>query len=94
MFQPFYFQTYVVSLMLSFTVGILSPSLVIWSSNDARQQTYKVLRNTFGKIKTCCKRYEVVIKFYETVIIPKSGNFIFYPVGVFSQIFGDSGFIG
>ena len=69
MFQTFYFQTYVVSLMLSFTVGILSPSLVIWSSNDARQQTYKVLRNTFGKIKSCCKRYEVLIKFNENLIL-------------------------
>ena len=52
-----FFQAYAVSLMLSFTSGILAPSLVVWSSKDSRQQTYKVFEQLFNIVRFPFKRY-------------------------------------
>ena len=61
-----YFQAYAISLMLSFTSGILAPSLVVWSSKDSRQQTCKVLGQLFNPITFPFKRYIYLIFFKQS----------------------------
>ena len=54
--------------MLSFTAGILAPSLVVWSSKDSRQQTYKVFEQLFNILRFPYKRYTYLILYWRPPI--------------------------